>query len=98
MARSGSTTSTAHTVEPITGADGRSAYSLLITSLRPEQWTKNCLVFAGLVFGGKLLDLDAVLIATAAFVIFCALSGATYLVNDVADRDTDRRHPLKRTR
>ena len=98
MARSGSTNVAAHTAEPITGAGGRSVLSLLITSLRPEQWTKNCLVFAGLVFGGRLLDIDAVLIATAAFAIFCALSGATYLVNDVADRDADRRHPLKRTR
>jgi 4-hydroxybenzoate polyprenyltransferase len=98
MARSGSTNVAAHTAEPVTGADGRSVLSLLITSLRPEQWTKNCLVFAGLVFGGRLLDIEAVLIATAAFAIFCALSGATYLVNDVADRDADRCHPLKRTR
>ena len=70
----------------------------LIVSLRPEQWTKNLLLFAGLVFGGRLTDLDAVLAATAAFATFCALSGATYLVNDIRDRDADRGHPLKQTR
>ena len=76
----------------------RSASTLLLVSLRPEQWTKNLFVFAGLIFGGRLLDRQEALLAVAAFVIFCALSGAVYLINDVADRDADRRHPLKRTR
>ena len=49
-----------------------------------------------LVFGGRLLDPAAVAAATLAFAIFCALSGAVYLFNDVSDRDADRRHPLKR--
>jgi 4-hydroxybenzoate polyprenyltransferase len=66
--------------------------------LRPEQWTKNLVVFAGLLFGGRLLDTGAILIALATFVIFCALSGAVYLVNDVADREADQQHPLKRLR
>jgi 4-hydroxybenzoate polyprenyltransferase len=70
----------------------------LLVSLRPEQWTKNLLVFAGLLFGGRLVDPDAVTRATATFVIFCALSGAVYLFNDVFDRDADTQHPLKRTR
>jgi 4-hydroxybenzoate polyprenyltransferase len=76
----------------------RSTAALLATALRPGQWTKNLLLFAGLVFGGRLNDIDAVLAATAAFGIFCALSGATYLVNDIRDRDADRGHPLKQTR
>lgn len=71
---------------------------LLFASLRPEQWTKNLLVLAGVVFGGRLLEPSAVGIAAAAFAIFCALSGAMYLFNDVADRDADRNHPLKRER
>lgn len=83
---------------PQVGAAGRSTASLLVASLRPEQWTKNLFVFAGLLFGGRLLEWNAVLLATAAFLIFCALSGAVYLVNDIADRDADQRHPLKRTR
>ena len=78
-------------------ASGRSL-PLLITSVRPEQWTKNLLLFAGLMFGGRLLDLSAVLLATEAFAIFCALSSAVYLYNDIADREADRNHPLKRTR
>jgi 4-hydroxybenzoate polyprenyltransferase len=78
-------------------AAGRSL-PLLIASVRPEQWTKNLLLFAGLMFGGRLLDPGAVLKATEAFVIFCALSSAVYLYNDIADREADRNHPLKQTR
>jgi 4-hydroxybenzoate polyprenyltransferase len=76
----------------------RSNAALLATSLRPQQWAKNFLLFAGLLFGGRLLEPDAVLKAIAAFAVFCALSSAIYLVNDIWDRDADRRHPLKQTR
>jgi 4-hydroxybenzoate polyprenyltransferase len=76
----------------------RSTIHLLLISLRPEQWTKNLLVFAGVVFGGRLMDPGSVEIALGAFAIFCALSGAIYLFNDVADRATDKNHPLKRER
>jgi 4-hydroxybenzoate polyprenyltransferase len=70
----------------------------LVLSLRPSQWTKNLFVFAALLFGQRLLDIAAVVQASAAFVIFCALSGAVYLINDVADREADRRHPIKMRR
>lgn len=76
----------------------RSTTALLATSLRPEQWTKNLLLFAGLLFGGRLLELGAVITAITGFAIFSALSGATYLLNDIWDREADRRHPLKQTR
>jgi len=76
----------------------RSSIRLLLISLRPEQWTKNLLVFAGVVFGGRLMDPGSVEIALGAFAIFCALSGAVYLFNDVADREADQNHPLKRER
>ena len=75
-----------------------SAWALVWSSLRPEQWTKNLLLFVGLIFGGRLLDPGAVAAAVAAFAVFCALSGAGYLFNDVRDRDADRRHPLKQSR
>jgi 4-hydroxybenzoate polyprenyltransferase len=65
--------------------------------MRPRQWAKNLFVFAGLLFGQKLFTSRAAL-ALAAFAIFCALSGAMYLLNDVADRDKDRLHPRKRER
>jgi 4-hydroxybenzoate polyprenyltransferase len=76
----------------------RATAALLFSSLRPEQWTKNLLVFAGVLFGRRLLDPVAVVIAVATFVTFCALSGAVYLFNDVADRQADREHPLKSLR
>jgi 4-hydroxybenzoate polyprenyltransferase len=69
----------------------------LLVSLRPRQWVKNLFVFAGLVFSHKLFTPDASR-ALAAFVIFCALSGVVYLLNDVADRERDRAHPKKRMR
>src|SRR5713226_7766214 len=70
----------------------------LIISLRPGQWTKNLLVFAGLLFGRQLFNVAAVGEAIGAFAIFCALSGVVYLVNDVLDRESDRLHPLKALR
>ena len=70
----------------------------LVLSLRPSQWTKNLIIFAALMFGQRLLDTGAVGRALAAFAIFCALSGVVYLINDVADRESDRRHPLKKHR
>ena len=76
----------------------RSAVANLIISLRPDQWTKNLIVFAALVFAVKLFDPAALALASAAFLIFCALSGSVYLINDVSDREADRRHPLKRLR
>src|SRR4051812_31377339 len=77
---------------------GRSLALHLLISLRPGQWTKNLVVFAGLLFGRRLFDADAVVRAVAAFVVFCALSGVVYLVNDIADRASDRQHPLKARR
>jgi 4-hydroxybenzoate polyprenyltransferase len=77
---------------------GRSVALSLLVSLRPGQWTKNLFVFAGLVFGRKLLDPVAALHSALAFATFCALSGGVYLVNDVADRESDAQHPLKRNR
>jgi 4-hydroxybenzoate polyprenyltransferase len=73
------------------------AVSLLV-SLRPSQWTKNLFVFAGLLFSLKLFEPRAIATAVEAFGIFCALSGIVYLLNDVIDRDSDRRHPTKCTR
>lgn len=70
----------------------------LLFSLRPQQWTKNLFVFGALVFAQRLTFVPDVLRATVAFLVFCALSGAVYLVNDVLDREQDRRHPLKARR
>jgi 4-hydroxybenzoate polyprenyltransferase len=73
------------------------ALSFLL-ALRPRQWVKNVFVFAALVFAERLADPGALLRVVAAFVVFCVLSSAVYLINDVCDRDADRRHPHKRRR
>ena len=80
------------------GQGGRPLFLNLLISLRPGQWTKNLFVFAALVFAQELDNPDAVLRAVVAFAVFCALSGAVYLVNDVFDRDQDQQHPLKKHR
>jgi 4-hydroxybenzoate polyprenyltransferase len=76
----------------------RTPAAALLASIRPEQWTKNLFVFAGLVFGDRLGDPDAMWRAVATFAAFCGLSASVYLFNDVADREADRQHPLKRSR
>jgi len=70
----------------------------LLISLRPHQWTKNLVVLAALIFAERLFDGPSLAAAAIAFVIFCLLSGAVYLVNDLVDLDQDRRHPVKRDR
>lgn len=72
--------------------------STVVRAMRPAQWLKNGIVFAGLVFGGKLLEPAAVVSAMLAALAFCFLSGGFYLINDVRDRDADRLHPVKRLR
>ncbi|HKQ49248.1 MAG TPA: decaprenyl-phosphate phosphoribosyltransferase [Phycisphaerae bacterium] len=69
-----------------------------IQLLRPAQWVKNVFVFAALVFGHRRTDPDALLLALAAFAIFCTLSGAVYAFNDLKDYREDRLHPTKRRR
>lgn len=66
--------------------------------MRPEQWLKNGFVLAPIVFSGLIGDPDAWLRNLLAVAAFCAASSATYLVNDVIDREADRAHPVKRWR
>jgi len=70
----------------------------LLRSMRPHQWTKNVFVFAALIFAQHLGRVEDVLRATAAFALFCALSGAVYIINDLVDREKDRAHARKRMR
>lgn len=70
----------------------------LLVSLRPHQWTKNLVVLAALIFAERLYDPPSLFRAGAAFVIFCVLSGAVYLINDLVDLERDRRHPVKQHR
>jgi 4-hydroxybenzoate polyprenyltransferase len=76
----------------------RPAAAALLVAMRPRQWLKNLLLFAGLVFAAELGDGSRWLRALAAFAIYCAASSAAYLVNDVRDDEADRAHPTKRFR
>ncbi len=78
-----------------TKADAGRMWTGLLCSLRPRQWTKNLLVFAGLLFSGRLTDRSLWLPAGSAFLAFCLLAGAVYLGNDLLDREQDRLHPKK---
>jgi 4-hydroxybenzoate polyprenyltransferase len=69
-----------------------------LVAMRPRQWTKNLLLFAGIVFAAKLGDPSRWAAAVAAFAAYCAASSAAYLVNDVHDVASDRLHPVKRFR
>lgn len=80
------------------GLSGRSVATNLLVSARPEQWTKNLILFAGLIFGLKLFEPAALATTIGAFLVFCALSSVVYFVNDVMDREADGRHPLKSRR
>lgn len=68
---------------------------LLIKAMRPRQWTKNVLLFAGLYLSHNLLKAQPFKRALAGFALFCLLSGAVYLLNDVIDVERDRLHPRK---
>lgn len=70
----------------------------LVISMRPRQWIKNLVVFAALIFAKKLWEPALGLRALAAFALFCATSGAVYIINDLFDADRDRRHPTKARR
>jgi 4-hydroxybenzoate polyprenyltransferase len=66
--------------------------------MRPQQWSKNLLVFAGILFAAEYDEPGKWAAAIATFVAYCAASSAAYLFNDVLDAEQDRMHPLKRGR
>lgn len=70
----------------------------LIKTMRPRQWTKNGFIFFGLIFDKQLFILEPFLRITAGFFLFCLVSSAVYLFNDVADVEADRNHPEKKFR
>jgi 4-hydroxybenzoate polyprenyltransferase len=70
----------------------------ILTAMRPRQWTKNLVAFAPLIFSRAYAHPADVALASAAFAVLCALSSASYLVNDVRDAAADRTHPVKRAR
>jgi len=77
---------------------GRGIVRAAIVAMRPQEWIKNLLVFAGLLFSGHFTRGDAIFDATVTFLAFCAVASAGYLVNDAHDAELDRQHPTKRFR
>jgi decaprenyl-phosphate phosphoribosyltransferase len=70
----------------------------LLRACRPRQWAKNLLVLAAPSAAGRIDRVDVALEVAGAFVALCLISSATYLVNDVRDREQDRAHETKRRR
>lgn len=76
----------------------RSPARALVAILRPRQWVKNTVLFAALVFSHSLTETDHAVRSLAAFALFCALSSAVYILNDMMDLENDRAHPTKSRR
>jgi decaprenyl-phosphate phosphoribosyltransferase len=76
----------------------RGALASFVEALRPRQWVKNVLVAAAPIAAAPQFDRDVLLGTLLAFLVFTLAAAGTYLVNDVCDRDGDRRHPVKRNR
>ncbi len=70
----------------------------LLLLARPKQWTKNLILFAGIIFSGSFLDVSLVVKSVLAFITFCLLSSAMYTFNDVLDVEQDKNHPEKKKR
>ena len=70
----------------------------LLKTMRPRQWPKNGFVLAALVFDRQLGHVPALIKSLAGLVIFCLISSAVYIINDIADVQADRQHPTKRNR
>lgn len=70
----------------------------LLKNMRPKQWAKNALLLAGLVFDRQLTYLPALERALLGVLLFSLLSSSIYLINDVVDREADRKHPTKKHR
>ena len=73
----------------------RSMPMALVVALRPRQWLKNVLVFAAPLAAGSIFEPDVLVPSLIAFGVFCLISSATYLINDVRDVEADRAHPTK---
>lgn len=90
-------------MQPIAKEERRAAgefetASLLFAQLRPKQWSKNALVFAALLFSFERINLSTITAVLAGYFLLCFVSGCVYIVNDYADREADRSHPLKKFR
>lgn len=86
------------TNEPIIQPSLSGMITGLIRTMRPHQWTKNGLIFAGIVFDGQLFIIESFVRVLIAFFLLCLTSSIVYIMNDVVDVENDRKHPRKRKR
>lgn len=86
--------------DPIPTEKGSLAWRALglVRTIRPHQWVKNVFVLAPVVFAKEIFATELLVRAGSAFFAFCLLAGAVYTMNDLADVDADREHPVKRHR
>lgn len=70
----------------------------LVRTMRLRQWSKNVIIYAGLVFDGKLFDQTLLIATTLVVLCFCLVSSSVYIINDLADIEKDRLHPRKKLR
>ncbi|MBP9690687.1 UbiA family prenyltransferase, partial [Candidatus Woesebacteria bacterium] len=76
----------------------KSTILIYARALRVNQWIKNLIIFAAILFAGKLFDLALLWQSTIAFLIFCLLSSTSYVLNDIIDYQYDKKHPTKKHR
>ena len=76
----------------------REMLKAIIREMRPRQWAKNVFIFAALVFDEQLTQKEPLLRTIAGFILLCLISSAVYIMNDIADVESDRQHPTKRNR
>ena len=84
-------------LKPTTGRRS-STLRALVETLRPQQWVKNGFIFAALIFSQSLTRWDRCRQVLLAALVFCLVSSATYVLNDICDASEDRQHPLKKLR
>ena len=70
----------------------------LLRTMRPRQWTKNVVIYAGLVFDGQLFHMESLLLVTISYFLLCIIAGTIYIINDLVDIEADRQHPHKKYR
>ncbi|MEO8607647.1 MAG: decaprenyl-phosphate phosphoribosyltransferase [Chloroflexota bacterium] len=70
----------------------------LLRTMRPKQWTKNAIIYAGLVFDGQLFIADSLFRVTVSFILLCLAASSIYIINDLVDIERDRQHPKKKYR
>ena len=76
----------------------KSKFYIYLRVLRVNQWIKNLIIFTSIIFSGQLFNINLLLNTVQAFFIFCFLSSASYVLNDIIDFPFDKKHAVKKYR